>query len=262
MKDLLNISLIQFDSVWEDKQLNMRRAESFIKNIPFAQDMVIFPEMFLTGFSMDVNGISESMDGEMVRWMKQLSKDLNTNIIGSIPIIENSHYYNRLLIVTADNQLYWYDKRHLFRMGGELQFYSGGKTKILFEWGGWTLLPLVCYDLRFPVWSRNRNLEYNILLYVANWPAPRNDAFLALLKARAIENSCYVIGVNRVGTDGNNINYLGNSVVFDAKGNIIAGMVENKETIINFTLSLNDLHLYRQKFPVHLDGDDFEIRNG
>jgi omega-amidase len=261
MKDLINISLVQFDPVWEDKQLNMRRAEKIVEKVPFAQDMIIFPEMFLTGFSMDVSRISESMDGEMVKWMIQLSKDLNTNIVGSIPILENNHYYNRLLIVSSDNQMFWYDKRHLFRMGGELQHYSQGKTKILFEWEGWTLLPLVCYDLRFPVWSRNRNLEYNILLYVANWPAPRNDAFLALLKARAIENSCYVIGVNRVGTDGNNINYIGNSVVFDAKGNVIAGMIENEETVINFTLSLNELHLYRQKFPVHLDGDDFEIKN-
>jgi predicted amidohydrolase len=260
MKDFLNISLVQSNPVWEDAPENMRRVENIIKNIPFAQDMVIFPEMFLTGFSMNVPKISEPMDGKMVHWMKDLSKNLNANIIGSLPIVENNRYYNRLIIVTTENQLIWYDKRHLFRMGEELQHYTGGNAKIIFEYQGWGLLPLVCYDLRFPVWSRNRNLAYSVLLYVANWPAPRNDAFLTLLKARAIENSCYVIGVNRVGTDGANLRYMGNSVVYDAKGNVVAGLLESEETVVNVQLSLKDLNSYRKKFPVHLDGDDFEIK--
>lgn len=259
MKEELHISLIQFDSIWEDKYANMRRAENLIKNTPFAPEVVIFPEMFLTGFSMNVSAVSETMDGEMVRWMNEIAKTLNSYMIGSLPIEENGKYFNRLLITSPADSVFYYDKRHLFRMGEENQHYSGGNTRKLFKLKEWSLLPLVCYDLRFPVWSRNRDLEYNILIYVANWPASRNDAFISLLKARAIENSCYVIGVNRVGTDGNKIQYIGNSVVYDPKGKILAGMIEGKETVINVTLSLDELNTYRNKFPVHMDGDNFEI---
>lgn len=260
MSDFINISIIQSDTVWEDKESNMRRAEELLEKVPFAQDMIIFPEMFLTGFSMNVPTISEPMDGKMVKWMQNTSKRLNSNILGSLPIVDNGKNYNRLVISSPDNQIFWYDKKHLFRMGEEQHHFSGGKSRLIYNWGQWSILPLVCYDLRFPVWSRNKNLEYNILLYVANWPAVRNDAFLSLLKARAIENSSYVIGVNRVGIDGNKIEYRGNSVVYGPKGNVLAGMIESEETVINIPLSLSELNNYRIKFPVHLDGDDFNIQ--
>jgi omega-amidase len=262
MDDFLSISLVQSDPVWEDKKENMRRAELLLQNSDFTQqDIIVFPEMFLTGFSMNISKVAETMGGEMVTWMKNISKSLKTKLIGSLPIVENNQCFNRLLIVSPDNEVVWYDKRHLFRMGEEQQFYSGGKKRILYTLNSWTLLPLVCYDLRFPVWSRNKNLEYNILLYVANWPAARNDAFLSLLKARAIENQCYVVAVNRTGTDGNNLSYIGNSVIFDAKGQVLAGLVESKEIILQAKLSLQDLVTFREKFPAYMDGDDFEFKN-
>jgi predicted amidohydrolase len=261
MNDFLTVSLVQFDPVWEDKKENMRRVDLLLNNLPFAQDIVVFPEMFLTGFSMNISSIGESMNGEMVSWMKNTAKSLKTTLIGSLPIVENKQCFNRLLIVPPDNEVVWYDKRHLFRMGEEQQFYSGGKQRILYPLNDWTILPLVCYDLRFPVWSRNKNLEYNVLIYVTNWPAVRNDAYLSLLKARAIENQCYVIAVNRTGTDGNNISYCGNSVIFDAKGRIITELAESQEIILNAKLSLNDLNSFREKFPAYLDGDDFEFKN-
>lgn len=260
MKDSISVSLVQFDSVWEDKFKNIQKAENILSSLYKETDIVIFPEMFLTGFSMNTDKTSETMDGEMVHWMKSASLKYNFVIMGSLPIMENEKYYNRLIIYFPDNKHYKYDKRHLFRMGEEMSHFNEGNDRIIIPYNGWKIMPLVCYDLRFPVWSRNVNLEYDLLIYVANWPSARNDAFLTLLKARAIENSSYVIGVNRVGNDGNNLNYIGNSVIFDPKGKALAGLIENNETVINFKISLPELNKYREKFPSHLDGDNFTIQ--
>jgi len=259
MGDFLNVSLVQFNSVWEEKRTNIQKLETLFSKYTLKDNLVVLPEMFLTGFSMQTYKLAEPMEGEMVQWMQRIANQYHFTLIGSLPILDKGKYFNRLLIVSPDNQILWYDKRHLFRMGEEQHNYSAGSKKTLFKLGNWSIMPLVCYDLRFPVWSRNRNLEYNLLIYVANWPEVRNDVFVSLLKARAIENSSYVIGVNRVGTDGSGIKYLGNSVVFDPKGKILAGMIENDETIIQTKISLNELNQYRDKFPTHLDADNFKL---
>jgi len=239
MDQLLKVSAIQMEIAWEDKKKNMSHAEEMLKQLSHKPDIIIFPEMFLTGFSMHTDLLAESMDGEMVRWMKNTANRTKAIIIGSLPIIDDGKYFNRLLVVYPHGDLVWYDKRHLFRMGEEPQFYTGGKKPLLFDACGWSIKPLVCYDLRFPVWSRNKNLEYSLIIYVANWPAARDDAFVTLLKARAIENQSYVIGVNRVGTDGNGIAYKGNSVVYNAMGKLMNDTVENRACVINVELSMD-----------------------
>ncbi len=259
MEELLKIAACQTDIAWEDKAKNMAHAEELIQSLSYTPDMIIFPEMFLTGFSMRAAEIAEPMEGEMVSWMKRTAKSVNSIIIGSLPIVSEGKYFNRLLAVCPDGQVIYYDKRHLFRMGEESSFYSGGDKIVLFSHGDWNVKPLICYDLRFPIWSRNRSLEYNLLLYVANWPAARDDAFVSLLKARAIENQAYVIGVNRVGEDGNGVAHKGNSIVYDAMGKLMNEPVENQECVIRVSLSLDKLNQFRTKFPAYLDGDRFEI---
>jgi predicted amidohydrolase len=228
--------------------------------VPVANDLVIFPEMFLTGFSMNTKNTAQTMSGEMVTWMRETAKKINKTLIGSLPISEDNKCFNRLLFVMPEKQVLWYDKRHLFRMGEEPQFYAPGKEKVIIPFNGWNIRPLICYDLRFPVWSRNVKSEYDMLIYVTNWPEARNDAYLSLLKARAIENMCFVIGTNRIGTDGNNIKYCGNSIIFDPKGNSITNPKKDEEAILNGEISLKELRSFREKFPAFLDGDEFEIK--
>jgi omega-amidase len=260
MEKLLRLAIFQTNIVWENKEENIAHAEQFIADLVYTPDLIIFPEMFLTGFSMNVSEIAESMMGGMVLWMKKTAAKTGSVIVGSLPISAAGKYFNRLLVVYPDNKIVWYDKRHLFRMGEEPHFYTGGADQMVFEQNDWKVKPLVCYDLRFPVWSRNINLRYDLLLYVANWPAARDDAFVSLLKARAIENQAYVVGVNRVGIDGNGISHKGNSVVFDALGKLMNAPVEDKECVIHVELSMEKLKQCRQKFPAHLDADDFSIK--
>lgn len=253
----LNISIIQEDLIWEDSYANLKLFEKYLNTIESA-DLVVLPEMFNTGFSMNPEKVAQGKSGVAASWMKEKSIENNFAIIGSIATHENDNYFNRLMMSYPCTKIKHYDKRHLFRMGGEHQKYAAGTESKVWSYFGWRIKALICYDLRFPVWARNKN-DYDLLIYVANWPAPRAEVWKTLLKARAIENQCYVIGVNRVGEDGRGIKYNGDSMVIDAKGNVIEKL-DDKPGIISTTLDLSELNLFREKFPVHLDADEFELK--
>lgn len=259
MSDILNLSLFQTDIVWQSPQANLEILNRWMEKLPPITDLVILPEMFLTGFSMDVEAIAQPMIGLGVNWLLTTAVSKNTAIAGSLSISENDRFYNRMLVALPDENLHAYDKRHLFRMGEEHKYFSSGNESIIIDYKGWSIMPLVCYDLRFPVWSRNVDLKYDLLIYVANWPQARREAYLTLLMARAIENQCYVVGVNRVGTDGNGVKYAGESVVIDFKGRCITELNSN-EGMLNCSISLNELHEFRKAFPAYLDADSFEIK--
>ena len=259
MNEFLNISLFQTDIIWQSPEANIEILNEWMEKIPDNTDLVILPEMFLTGFSMDVKKIAQKSDGVGVLWLKRTAVTRNITITGSLTISDENRYFNRCIVALPDGNLQWYNKRHLFRMGDEHQHFTQGDNTIIFNTKGWNVMPLVCYDLRFPVWSRNVNLKYDLLIYVANWPQPRREAFLTLLKARAIENQCYVAGVNRVGTDGNGVKYSGDSVIVDPKGRFISELSSNPD-IINCAIALNQLQDFRKSFPAYLDADSFEIK--
>jgi predicted amidohydrolase len=256
-KDILNVAVIQFDIEWENTSANLQRLSSIIINANQQFDLLVLPEMFHCGFTMTPKQCCESMDGIVVNWMKDVARQHFCAVCGSVVIEENNRFFNRLLFVLPDGTLHFYDKRHLFRMGGEHEIYSSGSESIIINYKGWRIKPLICYDLRFPVWSRNCN-DYDMLIYVANWPTPRREAWNVLLKARAVENQCFVIGVNRIGSD-RYVSYSGDSVALDAKGQV----VYNADNAINelnvFSLDINSLHSFREKFPVYLDSDKFKI---
>jgi omega-amidase len=250
--------LVQTDLYWESVTANLASLEEKLAALPEPVDVIVLPEMFNTGFTMNTS-LAEPMNLTTTRWMRQIAKQTNALVIGSFAVNEGGSYFNRLLCMRPDGTFEQSDKRHLFRMGEENRFYTGGKTRLTFEWKGWKICPLVCYDLRFPVWSRNLQSDpYDILLYVANWPARRSHAWSTLLQARAIENQCYVIGVNRVGTDGNGLEYRGDSVALDYLGEPVA-MLAGQETEKIVHISKPDLAGYRQSFPALSDADDFEI---
>lgn len=259
MNNALSISLLQYNPVWEDATQNMEILNRMFEKIPATTNVIILPEMCLTGFSMNLGKVSQSMDGTNVKWMINKAIERKATLIGTLPITENEKTFNRLLVISPSGSVKWYDKRHLFRMGEEHLFYSAGNSKLIENVNGCNILPLICYDLRFPVWSRNVNCEYDLLVYVANWPASRREAYLTLLKARAIENLCYVAAVNRIGTDGTGINYVGDTIVVDPKGNIVGELAANTEGILDYSIDLQALATYRQKFPAHLDSDQFVI---
>lgn len=259
MTDLLNISLFQTNIIWQDIDANIDHLKDLLGAVPENTDLVILPEMFLTGFSMDVRHIAQKMDGKGLQWLASTATATGITLMGSLVIEENGNFYNRLLVALPGGRVQSYDKRHLFRMGEEHKRFTAGKQFLVANIKGWNIMPLICYDLRFPVWSRNVNRMYDLLIYVANWPEARRDAFLSLLKARAIENQCYVVAVNRVGRDGQGITYAGDSVVIDAKG-VFLNELSGHEQIISTTLSLLELKKFREKFPVYLDADDFEIK--
>ena len=223
------------------------------------------PEMFSTGFSMDARALAEPMNLHTFKWMKNMAAKTGALLIGSLIIQENEKYFNRLIWMEPDGNFRMYDKRHLFRMGQEEKTYAPGDRRLVAEWKGWKICPLVCYDLRFPAWSRNqfnkqsKDSQYDLLVYVANWPAARSHHWQTLLRARAIENLSYVIGVNRVGLDGKQVSYEGRTLVIDPKGEPIhdAG---TQETIQTTELSAEVLHAWRTKFPAYLDADDFEMK--
>lgn len=256
--DKLKVSIIQPDLVWENTGANLTKFEKFFDQID-QSDVVVLPEMFNSGFTMNVNDFAQPMNGRVVSWMKSESLERNFALLGSTIIKHDEQNFNRFIMALPCGTAIGADKRHLFRMGNEHHNYSPGVKKKIFQYFGWRIRPLVCYDLRFPVWSRNQN-DYDLLVYVANWPAPRREVWKTLLKARALENQCYVIGVNRVGKDGMGLDYTGDSVVIDYKGNIVAEVAENTEGIASTTLSLSELHQFREKFPAYMDADDFEVK--
>lgn len=254
----LSITLIQTNLYWEDVTANLAMLEEKIFSIQAATDLIILPEMFTTGFTMNPAKLAEPMNLHTTRWMKQMAAQTGAVVTGSVVMKENNNYYNRLLWVNPNGETDYYDKRHLFRMGKENQVYTGGSQRLIKELKGWKICPLICYDLRFPVWSRNSNLAYDLLIYVANWPQVRMYPWDSLLVARAIENQSYVIGVNRTGTDGNNVAHAGHSAVIDFTGKVLFREIDH-EVIHQHTLDKKALTDFREKFPAYLDADTFQV---
>ncbi|MDP5157905.1 MAG: amidohydrolase [Flaviramulus sp.] len=258
MQDELKIALIQSDLVWENPEQNIQNFTKKIESISNKVDVIVLPEMFTSGFTMNASVVAETLYGDSVNWMKAIAKKTNSAIVGSLVIREGEHYFNRLLFVEASGYISNYDKRHTFTLAGEDKIYKAGTEKVIINYKGWKICPLICYDLRFPVWARNV-ADYDVLLYVANWPKTRISAWDTLLKARAIENMCYCIGVNRVGKDGVNYEYSGNSAAIDVLGNEITSIKPNKEQIEIVTLEKRHVDVYRNKLKFLDDRDNFTI---
>lgn len=256
----LYISIIQTELVWEDKAKNLLHFEACFSDVPEESRVIVLPEMFTTGFSMQPEKFAESMTGETVCWMVENAKSLKKNIVGSVIIEENQKFYNRLIWVEPNGDIHTYNKKHCFRYANEHLHYTPGKEELIVNIEGWNIGCYICYDLRFPVWSRNTNLKYDAALYIANWPERRAEHWSALLKARAIENQSYAIGVNRIGSDGNGIHHSGDSVVIGPKGNRISSTQPNSFSIETVVLSKKDLLEYRTQFPAYLDGDNFSLK--
>jgi omega-amidase len=255
----MKISVIQQDIAWEDKTGNFRRLEKLIGSINGTPDICLLPEMFNTGFSVDPAGLSEPPNSITFNWMKQMAESRGGAICGSYIVHEKNKYYNRFVFVTPEGDSFIYDKRHLFSMGGEGKYFTPGKKRVIIDFRGVRIFPVVCYDLRFPVWSRNKN-DYDLLLYSANWPVARHLVWVTLLKARAIENQCFVAGANRVGTDGTGAVYSGDSMVIDARGETISPPAGDKEGVISANISPEELSEFRSKFPFLRDEDQFSIK--
>lgn len=256
MQNSLHISCVQFDVSWESIKTNLSKIDALINGLE--TDLIVLPEMFSTGFSMKPERCAETMKGESISWMKKTAHEQNTAIMGSLIIAENGDYYNRLIFVYPKGEIEFYDKRHLFTLAGEDKVYTAGNSKMIVDYLGWKICPMICYDLRFPVWSRNTE-EYDILLYVANWPKPRISAWDTLLKARAIENMSYVVGVNRIGEDGNNLSYVGHSQGIDMLGEPLRNHDYSKEGVVQITLDKLTLESTRSKFQFLNDKDSFSI---
>lgn len=254
----LNVTLVQSSLVWENREENLLNFQEKLQELKGATDLIVLPEMFNTGFSMRTERLAEEMNGPTIKWMRQMSRDLDAVITGSLIIKENDQYFNRLVWVEPWDLTGTYDKRHLFRMAGEHHHFSPGRQRLITTMKGWRICPLICYDLRFPVWSRNQN-DYDLLIYIANWPEVRHDAWNTLLKARAIENQSYVVGVNRIGLDGNDIGYAGESIALDPQGKAMHKSTGNRETLVTVTLDYESLSKYRTSFPVGLDADEFSV---
>ena len=267
MQDL-RISLVQGATRWHDPAGNRAYYGRLIAPLRGATDLVLLPETFTSGFSNDAIHNAETMDGPTVDWLRQQSRELDAAITGSVQLRADGGVFNRLFFVTPDGGIRHYDKRHLFRYAKEHERYAAGRDRLTVEWKGWRICPLVCYDLRFPVYSRNRfdverpgGLDYDLLLYVANWPAARAQAWKTLLPARAIENLCYVAGLNRVGVDGNGLHYSGDSAVLDFLGAPLLSLGD-EEGAATTTLKANDLTGHRERFPAMLDADAFSLSGG
>jgi len=266
----LRITLVQGDTRWHDPAGNRQYYGDLIAPLHGITDLVILPETFTSGFSNEAIGQAEGRDGATVDWMREQARALGAAITGSVQVRDGGdpagdHVFNRLYFVTPDGSVSHYDKRHLFRYAREHERYSPGNQRLTVEWKGWRICPLVCYDLRFPVFSRNRydverqgGPDYDLLLYVANWPAARSYPWKTLLRARAIENLCFVAGLNRVGTDGNGLHYSGDSAVIDFLGHPLSECAD-REVVSTTTLPAAELQAHRERFPAMLDGDRFML---
>ena len=254
----MKISVVQPDIIWENKSLNFQNLSELITPLFNSTDIVILPEMFNTGFSMNPAELAEDPDGETLRWMKNLSETGNFGICGSYIVKEESSFFNRWVFVSQGNSVYKYDKRHLFSMGGEKNLFTAGRSRLSFIFRDVKISAYICYDLRFPVWSRNQERS-DLIIYSANWPESRRNVWKTLLCARAIENQCYVAGSNRIGTDGALIKYCGESVIADPRGEIMVLAEPNESSVISSEISIDELHSFRLKFPVTEDADDFSI---
>lgn len=254
----MKIALIQSSLFWENREKNKKKLEEKINAISEPIDLIVLPEMFTSGFTMHPHLVAETMLGETMVWLQQLAKEKNAAITGSLVITEKGNFYNRLVFVFPSGKVQFYDKRHLFTLAGEDKKYTAGKEKVIIDYLGWKICLLICYDLRFPVFARNSE-DYDVLLYVANWPNTRINAWDALLKARAIENMCYTIGVNRIGVDANHHIYNGHSQVQDFLGRAIIEPQESDGVFIA-TLEKTSLLETRQKLGFLNDKDDFEIK--
>ncbi len=260
----LTISIIQTSLVWENKAANLAMLLQKIKAIPQGTELVVLPEMFSTGFSMQPERLAEKMDGDTVTWMKNIAAEQKIIITGSTIIEAENNYYNRLLWMMPNGQYGYYDKRHLFGFAKENDHYTAGNKRLITQVKGWKINMQVCYDLRFPVWARQAannagEPEFDMIIYVANWPERRSHAWKTLLTARAIENQCYVIGVNRTGTDGNNIYHSGDSMIIDPLGETLYHKAD-AEDIFTITLQKEALEEVRRRFPFLKDGDAFDIK--
>jgi predicted amidohydrolase len=255
MRNLL-VTLIQCELDWERPEDNRRQIQTRIESLPQATDLIVLPEMFTTGFSMNAVKNAEHPGGATQQWLQSLAQTYDCAITGSIAVQVDGNVFNRLLFATPDGVKH-YDKRHLFRMAGEDKRYRAGQKRVIVNWRGWRINLQVCYDLRFPVFSRNRG-DYDLLLYVANWPATRSSHWRQLLIARAIENQSCVVGVNRVGSDANGLDYCGDSMAVASNGVILSDMKDKRDSV-QLELSSQDLLLYRKQFPFHMDTDSFQI---
>ncbi|WP_413626637.1 amidohydrolase [Luteibacter sp. Lutesp34] len=260
----LTVSLIQGATRWHDAPGNRDYYGRLVRGAA-PSDLIVLPETFLSGFTNDTLANAESMDGPSVAWMRALADEVKATITGSLVIRDGDTVYNRLIWASPNGEMAWYDKRHLFRMAGEHTRYGGGNERLVVELKGWRILPQVCYDLRFPVWLRNgRNedsaggMDYDLALFVANWPAPRRQPWRTLLRARAIENLAYVIGVNRVGVDGNDLPYAGDSAVIDPVGEPLVEL-GTQEQVVTIVLDPAPLKAHRERFPAWMDADRFSL---
>ncbi len=258
MKNSLNITLIQTSLFWENVEKNLSHFDKLISEISDT-GIILLPEMFNTAFCPKSNHLAETMQAETVSWMKEIAKNKNSAIAGTLMVKEGEKVFNRLVWISKNGTIHTYDKHHLFSLIKEERYISKGTGRLIVEEDGWSICPLICYDLRFPVFSRN-DVDYDLLIYLANWPIKRIDAWDTLLKARSIENQCYTIGVNRVGEDGNGIPFNGHSKVFDAFGKELLSPTDNKQELLQIEISLDDLKLKRRQMNFLQDRDDFTLQ--
>lgn len=256
---MLKVALLQTDIVWQNAEQNRINFSKKINEITESVDLIVLPEMFTTGFSMQPQQIAEYMIGDTVKWMQKIASEKKLAICGSLIISENKKFYNRFVFIHPTGKIEYYNKRHLFSLAGEHLVYTSGEEKIIIEYKDWKICPLICYDLRFPVWARNVE-EYDLLIYVANWPKPRISAWNALLKARSIENMCYTIGVNRIGKDANNLEYPGHCAIYNCLGEEVVLAIPNKEETLFATLEKNHISEIRTNLNFLDDKDTFEIK--
>jgi omega-amidase len=255
----MKIALIQSSLFWENPISNRNFFEEKINAITEKVDLIVLPEMFTTGFTMNPESIFETIQGETIQWLQSLAKAKNYTITGSLVIKENGNFYNRFVFVFPSGEIQFYDKRHLFTLAGEDKVYTSGKEKLIVDYLGWKICPLICYDLRFPVFARNIG-NYDVLIYVANWPKTRINAWDILLKARAVENMCYTIGVNRIGVDDNNLEYVGHSQAVDFLGNSVL-VPQEIEGVFIVELNKENLLETRNKLGFLNDSDSFELKS-
>jgi len=264
----MRVSIIQTSLHWENPEANRVMFAQKLASLQGHTDLIVLPEMFSTGFSMNAKSLAEPMVGQTMDWMCELSMKMNAAIVGSFICVEQGKYFNRLIFMRPDGHFDFYDKKHLFSLANENEHYTAGGKRITVEWRGWRICPLICYDLRFPAWSRNNtgsfvsgySPHYDILIYVANWPSRRAHHWRSLLMARAIENQSFVVGANIAGVDGNDFEYSGDSAIIDYSGQPIAQIPDGEEGIITVKISLEDLKDYRTQLPFLADADVFEIK--